>query len=278
MLTEESRNPISELARTSEVVASLEEINAKETVGETILGRLELLETNSKFNVDSRMIERGMEKILAKLGLNLSPEHTTDAKLAALIHDVGKSGPAKANEEESIAVIKLFAIDKISNINQTIQQTVADHFETEEGRIILANLESCGIDTNLSMRSFWDLHAQWTADLLENSDNNVTRRVRVIAASHHIDRDINPYNIDESDIPTESEVIGLSEYYIEALEERLLIAVDKYQAAVQRSKLTHDEAIGLVRKLIHSKFGKDPIMTKILEALDELGKTGNLFE
>jgi hypothetical protein len=108
------------------------------------------------------------------------------------------------------------------------------------------------------MRAFWDRHGYWTHDILEGDSEDIPMRARVVAGSHHLDRGIDPYGVStDDDAPT--------------LESRILMAVDKYQAAVVRGRKTHGEAMDLTRRILSPKYGNDAMMTRVLQVLDVVG-------
>jgi hypothetical protein len=49
------------------------------------------------------------------------------------------------------------------------------------------------------------------------------------------------------------------------LENRILMAVDKYQAAVARSQKTHGEAMDVVKRILSPKYEGDVIMNRVLK-------------
>jgi hypothetical protein len=54
------------------------------------------------------------------------------------------------------------------------------------------------------------------------------------------------------------------------LENRILMAVDKYQAAVARGQKTHGEAMEIIKGILSPKYGNDMIMNHVLTAVDEV--------
>jgi hypothetical protein len=80
-----------------------------------------------------------------------------------------------------------------------------------------------------------------------------------------MDRGIDPYGFASGDSVT-------------VLENRILMAVDKYQAAVVRGRKTHGEAIGVVTRILSPKYEHDLMMNRVLDVLDGLGHEEALFE
>jgi hypothetical protein len=61
------------------------------------------------------------------------------------------------------------------------------------------------------------------------------------------------------------------------LHNRILIAVDKYQAAVARSQKTHDEAMDMIKRILFPKYGNDVIMSRVLNVVDAVGEDETLI-
>jgi hypothetical protein len=263
------------------VIDSLEQAGLKERLDKSIIDRLVLLEKHSKFNQDSRMIERGMDNLIGYLSqehpdLGRMSEHRSEARVAAILHDIGKSGPVHATPEEQLAVIKLYAAEQMKDPQQTVEEIVRNNFESE-AESMLDKLAACGVRQEMSMRHFWDLHGYWTKDILESGTKELSSRTKLIAASHHIVRGINPYNVPDQDIPDEARMVGALEDYIDIVEERALVAIDQYQASIRRAGSDHEKAIGWVRKNIAEKFDNDSVMHLVLTALDKLGRENSVF-
>ena len=236
--------------------------------GEAIAQRMELIEVvAARFNNDSRMIRRLCLEVLDRIARILEPELQSkldadsrrDMSIAAYLHDIGKSGPFDAPQATQEAIVKLYAVENIADPDQTIAETARTNFSSEDAASMLTRLGSCGLRSNDTMRAFWDRHGYWTHDILEADPEDIPVRARVIAGSHHVDRGIDPYEFS-------------SDEYVDMLENRILIAVDKYQAAVARSQKTHGEAMEIVKGILSPKYGDDVIMNHVLTIVDEVGK------
>jgi hypothetical protein len=184
--------------------------------------------------------------------------------IAAYLHDIGKSGPFDASREAQEAIVKLYAVENVADPDQTIAETARANFSSEEAQSILERLGSCGMRSTDTMRAFWDRHGYWTHDILEADSEDIPVRARVVAGSHHMDRGIDPYEFS-------------SDEYVDRLENRTLMAVDKYQAAIARSQKTHDEAMDIVKRILSPKYGNDVIMNRVLKVLDEVGREETWF-
>jgi len=236
--------------------------------GAAIAQRMELIEVlAARFNNDSRMIRRLCLEVLDRIASILEPELQSklnadsrrDMSIAAYLHDIGKSGPFDARPASQEAIVKLYAVENVADPNQTIAETARTTFSSEDAESMLMHLGACGLRSHDTMRAFWDRHGYWTHDILEDDPEDIPVRARVIAGSHHVDRGIDPYEFSSDD-------------YVDMLENRILIAVDKYQAAVARSQKTHGEAMQMVKGILSSKYGHDVIMNDVLKVVDEVGR------
>jgi hypothetical protein len=236
--------------------------------GQAIAQRMELIEVlAARFNNDSRMIRRLCLEVLDRIASILEPELQSkldadsrrDMSIAAYLHDIGKSGPFDAPPATQEAIVKLYAVENVADPDQTIAETARTNFSSEDAASTLERLGSCGLRSNDTMRTFWDRHGYWTHDILEADPEDIPVRARVVAGSHHVDRGVDPYEFS-------------SDEYVDRLENRILMAVDKYQAAVARSQKTHGEAMEIVKGILASKYGHDVIMNDVLKVVDEVGR------
>ena len=244
-----------------------------EHFSEALAQRMELIELlAARFNNDSRMIRRICLEVLDRIAGTLEPQLQSkldadsrrDMSIAAYLHDIGKSGPFNASQDIQEAIVKLYAVENVADPDQTIAETVRANFSVEEAASILKHLGSCGMRSTDTIRAFWDRHGYWTHDILEADSEDIPVRARVIAGSHHTDRGIDPYDVS-------------SDEYLDMVENRILMAVDKYQAAVVRSKKTHNEAMDIVRRILNPKYGNDVIMNRVLKVIDAVRTDKTLF-
>jgi hypothetical protein len=194
-----------------------------------------------------------------ELQSKLDADSRRDMSIAAYLHDIGKSGPFDAPRATQEAIVTLYAVENIPDPDQTIAETAQTNFSSEDAESMLEHLRSCGLRSHDTMRAFWDRHGYWTHDILEADSAGIPVRARVIAGSHHVDRGIDPYEFS-------------SDEYVDMLENRILIAVDKYQAVVARSQKTHSDAIETVRGLLSPNYENDVIMNDVLKVVDEVGR------
>jgi hypothetical protein len=239
-----------------------------EHFGEAIAQRMELIEVlAARFNNDSRMIRRICLEVLDRIASMVEPELQSkldadsrrDMSIAAYLHDIGKSGPFDAPQASQEAIVKLYAVENVADPDQTIAETARTNFSSDDAESMLKRLRSCGLRSDDTMRAFWDRHGYWTHDVLEADPDDIPSRARVVAGSHHMDRGIDPYKFSSGD-------------YVAMLENRILMAVDKYQAAVARGQKTHGKAMEMLKGILSPKYGDDAIMNHVLKVVDEVGR------
>jgi hypothetical protein len=152
-----------------------------------------------------------------------------------------------------------------------VRDVANKNFAQAEAESLLNNLKACSVDPEMTMRQFWDKHAVWTHDIMEKYPTGLNEHVRVIAASHHLDRGINPYS--STPVSPEQGIIKTAGDEADDLSTRILMVVDKYQAARRRSRFNHEDAIKWVRNNL-AEFRKDELLNRVIDAVDELGKPG----
>jgi hypothetical protein len=244
-----------------------------EHFSEVIAQRMTLLEVlAARFNNDSRIIRRVCLEVMNRIASTLEPslrstldaDSRRDMSIAAYLHDIGKSGPVNASQDSQEAIVRLYAMEHVADPGQTIAKTVRMNFSSEEASSILEHLGSCGMRSTHTMRTFWDRHGYWTHDILEADSEDIPIRARVVAGSHHMDRGIDPYGLSSSD-------------YVAVLANMILMAVDKYQAAVARGRKTHAEAMDVIKRILSPQYEGDVMMNRVLKVLDAVGKGERLF-
>jgi len=200
----------------------------------------------------ARMIQTVYEPLRAKLGL--ADEGPERLMRAAVLHDIGKSGPAGAETGFHDAVRRLFITPTrpfnhfAGGRNRTISEFLAEQ-ELPDGAGIAAELRQAGIDPDQeAMIDFWRRHAQWTYDLLRTENGpDIDEDMIKIAATHHLLEGRNPAQLKLDEVPAEAHVLEVLE------ESELLAAVDKYQALRQRVGLPHEEVIKKLNAMIDAR-------------------------
>jgi hypothetical protein len=200
--------------------------------------------------------------------------------LATLLHDVGKSGPKEAAPDEQELIITLFDsrhYRAIAEKGERVEDMSILHairgsdLEESVQRKVAKYLRKLGVDiVSEKMIDFWRRHADWTYDILKASkDDKINEHLAAMAASHHILDGKNPAGLDPEDIPQEAKAIETIETY------EVLTLVDKFQAFVKRSGLSHTEAIKALRGIIDRQKLPERVKDdyrKILEVIDTSGE------
>lgn len=189
-------------------------------------------------------------------------------KLACLFHDIGKSGPANAeNRKQRYYIETLFnprlfnpksekfqgesprdlTIGKALDLeNLPEKEKIKKYLDTLTLHIYnKKNKEAVAEKLDLKkhkMIDLWREHDYWTRDLLRKYKNNqIEIEVAKIASTHHTLDGHDPEGID-GNISGDSAAVEVIDKYL------ILTLVDKYQAWVDRSGLSHDQAIEEIKK------------------------------
>lgn len=184
--------------------------------------------------------------------LGLSEPGPEKMMRAAILHDLGKSGPPEAPAEMRYAVRRLFSMPRTAfnpfdpeGEPKTISDFVVEQ-DLPDAEKIEATLSDNGIDpSEQPVLDFWRKHVEWTHELLEPyAGGDLGEDTVRIAASHHLIEGKNPAGIDFSEKaldPKTAEVISRA---------NVLETVDKYQALRKRGGLSHDEAIARLKAVV----------------------------
>lgn len=184
--------------------------------------------------------------------------------LASLFSDLGKTGPAAADEAGRRAVVDAFAVENVTDDKQTLATFLRAHFPNdaaERERLFVA----MGIDPSITVRQFWNLHSAWTLAIAEAA--GLPPEAIAAAATHHLLDDVNPQAIvGDDDRYTRS--FGTNTAFDRP--EKLVILLDKYDAARRRGGRSHEGAIGWVRDRIakNQRFRDDPELLELVADVD----------
>lgn len=186
--------------------------------------------------------------------------------LACLFSDIGKTGPAGADVEDARLVAEAFAVENVRDDTQPVAKFLRTYFPTDaEHRI--ARFVVLGVDPAMSIRQFWNLHSGWTLAIAEGA--GLPLEACAAAASHHLLEDVNPRSIVDDDHRF-TRRFGANDTFDRA--EKLVIVLDKYDAATRRSGLTHDRAIAWLRDRIgrSARFRNDEGLAALVADADEV--------
>lgn len=258
--------------------------------------RLLELERFTKHNRDARVISRAAGEayhFLRKFNkYPLEPQDEQAIKLAAALHDVGKSGPFGLSLDKRELIIKLYGVENVSHeltAEGALKEFVVSGYLPLKQEVIKENLSLLGVSPQEKMAVFWHRHARWTHQILSHllkGKDDFPGRVTRIASSHHYLENCNPAGVKLESYKD----IGVSSFNNldekEKQERRdgfwtkLLIVLDQYQGARRRGGLKPQEALDHIgKKIIDSEFKDDVEFALILdEILPELEKNGIFWQ
>lgn len=220
-----------------------------ERAGGSLLERMRLLAEQSKAFDDALRLTSYAEQIFRHYDLTkptraFTPLERQTVVLACLFSDVGKTGPEGAGPEDRRRIAEAFAVENVRDVTQSVATFLRTYFPADaEERI--QRFAALGIDPSSTIRQFWNLHSGWTLGIVE-AEGLPTEAVAA-AATHHMLDDVNPGDIVGED-DRFSRPFGANTAFDRA--EKLVIVLDKYDAARRRGGLTHDQAIAWLRERI----------------------------
>ncbi len=248
-----------------------------------LVARQEELELHAKeHNRDARVIYEAFFQLFhlrRKFGHkadtpDLDQEDLGVGLAAALLHDIGKSGPPDASTSRKRLISRLYNlvgpnVDRNTPINDAVSILGSEAVGRGKPGVFLTKLESylrelsrIGIHPNDLMGNLYSCHAQWGEQLLKvyfDQDNPVYRRITKVASAHHYFEGYKKEEVDLSSSPASKED-ERDRFLI-----KMLIVLDKYQARRVRRNWQPAEALAYVRGVIRDhKMSKDPIFEALV--------------
>jgi hypothetical protein len=197
-----------------------------------------------------------------------SEEEMREVLIGSIFSDIGKTGPRMANLEQQRMVAAIYSIDSkdwgSDEDKMSLARYMEKYFSQDFGRRIEI-CKSAGINVEMVMRKFWDMHANWTLEII--SGDGVPPEAVAAAASHHFIQGNNPQNIIGADG-------RFAKYFGENLSfdrpEKLICLLDVYDAFRRRGLMTHEQAILALRKKIDSSssFSGDKDFHELIDVID----------
>lgn len=184
--------------------------------------------------------------------------------LGCVFSDIGKTGPSSADTSGQRLVVEMFAVEGVRDDQQTVAQFFKAHFAADSEERI-RRFTALGLEPSMTMRQFWNLHSTWTLEIIEAG--GVPAAVVAAAATHHLLDNINPKAIVGAD-GRFTRPFGDNVAFDRA--EKLIILLDKYDAARRRGGQTHNQAIAWLRGRVASVpyFSADKELLTLIADLD----------
>jgi hypothetical protein len=196
-----------------------------------------------------------------------SPDEMGVVRAGTILADIGKTGPVTAPEHVQRAVVAVFGVDtnftphekKMTSMRQFITWEMKN---PDDKRAVINGIHASGRNLTTSLGNFYNLHAQWTFDILTSAQE--APEVAAAAALHHTLEDINPRHILSKDgiIQTTGKPFGRVE--------KMVILLDKYDARLRRGGVGHDEAIQYLRDRVaaNKRFATDAEFYELIAEMD----------
>lgn len=193
-----------------------------------------------------------------------SREERLLVRIGTLFSDIGKTGPAHATPNQQELIVRIFAIENVPNretllltdfFTKYLKRPWADDWKYRFlrplwQRHLRRTIRGVGVDPDTTtLKALHDLHSSWTLDLLSQKDSGIPARAIPAAACHHRLSGDNPKNIIAED-DTYTVTFGRNTRYDRA--EKLVSALDLYDAFRRRSEMSHDEAVEQLRQIVQS--------------------------
>lgn len=197
-------------------------------------------------------------KVLQLAITNENPKR--NAEVAALFHDVGKTGPAYADDDTRHLVIMLFSfvlpnVPKEMTVGEFLRKFLGEtdeesgkqdsRYQKALGKLNTIKIKGCPITADTRAIDFFQAHAEWGGEVLE-AEPNIPAPIKFIASNHHSVRYGHSVKIKGF---KESEEEIKSAFWLEI--------TDYYQAAKRRRRHSmHKKIIDEIREEFAEKLRK----------------------
>lgn len=181
----------------------------------------------------------------AKPAETFSPVEKRTVVLGALFSDIGKTGPVEADARARQLIVDMFGVENVRDDKQSVAAFLRASFPADADERI-RTFTALGLDPTMTLRAFWNLHSGWTLAIAEAA--GIPVEAVAAAATHHLIDDVNPQGIVGADHTHFTRRFGENTAFDRA--EKLVIVLDKYDAARRRGALDHAGAIAWLRDRI----------------------------
>jgi hypothetical protein len=238
-------------------------------VDPAVLARMRLLDEHTQTISDCERMAANAHVVFAHLARNASGKAFTPAErrivvLGCLFSDIGKTGPLAADIDGQRLIAQMFAVEGVRDEQQSVARFFEAHFPDDADER-LRRFVSLGLEPSMTMREFWNHHSSWTLEIAEAG--GVPGEAVAAAAAHHLLEHVNPGNIVDEKLRF-TRAFGDNPAFDRP--EKLVILLDKYDAARRRGRLDHAAAIAWVRSRVASnpKFRHDRDLVALTDTLD----------
>jgi hypothetical protein len=234
-----------------------------------VIERMRLLDEHSQTISDCERMAANAHLVFDQVERSDPEQAFTPAErrivvLGCLFSDIGKTGPLAADVDGQRLIAQMFAVEGVRDEKQSVARFFQAHFPTDAAER-LERFRALGLDPNMTMREFWNHHSGWTLEIAEAG--GVPGEAIAAAAAHHLLEHVNPGKIVDEKLRF-TRAFGDNPSFDRP--EKLVILLDKYDAARRRSRLDHAGAIDWVKRRIQSNpdFRDDRELIALTAALD----------
>jgi hypothetical protein len=190
-----------------------------------------------------------------------SPVEQRTVIIGGLFSDIGKTGPAAAAPALQRVITEIFGVENVPTPSMALADFLHRYFP-RDARERARALEQAGIALAQPMRELWNRHSVWTLEIIDH--DGVPAEAVAAAATHHLLENVNPDAIVAED-GRFTRYFG-SNYAFDR-PEKLVIVLDKYDAARRRAGRSHREAVAFLRALVtrHPRFGADAQLASLID-------------
>ncbi|MEX1063953.1 MAG: hypothetical protein WD898_01615 [Candidatus Paceibacterota bacterium] len=196
-----------------------------------------------------------------------SEEEKRTVLIGTFFTDIGKTGPKDATPDQERLVLGVYDVENIGDPTKISLAELINKSFPDDAEERLSKAKEMGLDGNMTMREFYNIHARWTLEII--SGDGVPPEAVVAAATHHIIEGVNPGHIVGED-GRFTKYFGDNASFDRA--EKLIILLDKYDAFRRRGGKNHAEAIQLFRAKVRSnpQFAGDKQFEELITNLDDM--------
>jgi hypothetical protein len=243
-----------------------------EKLNPRIFDRLVLLDQRSPFMEDEACCIDLADRVFAfaeEQGAGWSPQEKRLVMNGTVLSDIGKTGPRDARPDQTELIVKMFTIGNVSDpdhrtVEQLFREEYQHNYPTDDVEQQMQAFQDLGLPLRMTIRQFYDKHAEWTTEIINH--DGIGSDVIAVAALHHVLEGVNP----EGFLREDDSIASAGSNTRFDRPEKLVILLDKYDAARQRSKKTHAEAIQYLQGYIgkSERFGDDEEFRNLIALLD----------